>query len=530
MRRYSKPWLVTSLVFVAICADGQNSKDAGSAGPAACLHGTRILLTGRADGYYYKVGKAIADVAQEQCQNAPTSPCLRICAKESEQTLDNIQELAEKDDDVAFAIVQGDVAHDAWYAQPLPLAKKGKAVSLADVKLVTPLYVEAVHILLRPHLNITTLAGLRGKRVWLGPDGSSTEYTARRVLSSVGLDPHPLQCESLDHPVNESDAQVVTCIKGIKDFSKATPWLKAGGLDALFKIGPVPSSDIASVMLPASAAPDGRRSEFQILPFDYDLAHQYAQDGSYVERLIQKDAYGQREATLTIGVPALLLTNLDKQDEDVAWLANLVRQHRQEIEKKMDVKLGLLDIKTKEASFVVHDMAAPGFYDRWKDWITPGIMAMVALIWIALRWRRFEPRLGRLIDTVLHHRLSLASVLLGACYCLGALWLQHLESGVNEAFRSFPMSVLSTIRQSVPLLQSQMITPEGQSQGRIVISLISLAAVFFLKQWLWPSMKRLAMKVGRRLDLPAAAEPQSDVVGRQNAGPGQPSLAFRRKL
>ncbi len=529
MRRYSKPWLVTSLVFVAICADGQSGKDADSVGHAACPHGTRILLTGRPDGYYYKVGKAIADVAQEQCKNAPTSPCLRICAKESEQTLDNIQELAERDDDVAFAIVQGDVAHDAWYGQPLPLENKGKPVSFAEVRLVTPLYAEAVHILLRPHLNITTLAGLRGKRVWLGPDGSSTEYTARRVLSSVGLDPHPSRCESLDHPVSESDAQVVTCIKGIKDFSKAMPWLKEGGLDALFKIGPVPSSDIASVILPASAAPDGR-SEFQILPFDYDLAHQYAQDGSYVERLIQKDAYGQRDATLSIGVPALLLTNLDKQDEDVAWLANLVREHRRDIEKKMDVKLGLLDIKTKEASFVVHDMAAPSFYQRWKDWTTPGIMATIALIGIALGWRRVGPKFGQLLVAVLRHRLSLASAVLGACYCLGALWLEHLESGVNEAFRSFPMSVLSTIRQSVPLLQSQMITPEGQSQGRIVISLISLAAAFFLKQWLWPSLKQLAAEVRRRFDLPAAAAPQSDVIGQQAVGHGQPSLAFRRKL
>ena len=61
---------------------------------------------------------------------------------------------------------------------------------LPDVKLVTPLYVEALHLLVRGELAASVtpdLAGLRGRRVDLGPAGSATEGLATEGLRFAGV-------------------------------------------------------------------------------------------------------------------------------------------------------------------------------------------------------------------------------------------------------------------------------------------------------------------------------------------------------
>jgi hypothetical protein len=84
-----------------------------------------------------------------------------------------------------------------------------------------------VHILLRPHLNITNLEGLRGLKVWLGPPGTGTEYTATRLLRGAGFSLG--ECEPVEHEYEETDALVVTWVKDIPDFPCAKGQLRAGG-------------------------------------------------------------------------------------------------------------------------------------------------------------------------------------------------------------------------------------------------------------------------------------------------------------
>lgn len=279
MRRHLKLWLFAGLVsaFQSAYAGPKRPVDPFNGVCSETTPSYHTLITGAEDGYYYKVGRAIALVAYEQCKQGLSS-CVYICAEPSDQTLDNFKRLANKEAD--FAIVQGDVAHDVWFHHPL--RGNGEKIDDEHVKLVTPLYVEAVHILLRPHLNITTLEGLRGKRVWLGTSESSTAYTASRVLSSAGLNPSPPECEDLEHESDEQDAMVVTCIWGSRTkvsftFGSAVDALKDAHLDALFKIAPVPSKDIQDTLLPTSAGPGEAsesasreselRSDFQLLPF-----------------------------------------------------------------------------------------------------------------------------------------------------------------------------------------------------------------------------------------------------------------------
>jgi len=511
MWRLLKPLLFASLALVAhtaFCTDnGVVSIDNQS-----CSSGDRILLTGSKTGYYYQVGKAVEQVAKEQCNKAPASPCIRICAKESGQTLDNILLLANKE--VDFAIVQGDVAHDAWYGHPLPLGrnlpgekKENIAIEgVKNVKLVTPLYVEAVHILLRPHLNITSLQELRGLKVWLGLPGSSTEYTATRVLRGAGFSLG--KCESPGHRYEETDALVVTCVKDTDDFSNVMAQLKPGGLDALFKIGPVPTSDIERHLLSKAAGPDEtnpKKSDYQLLPVDYDLASKFVEDGSYVYRLIQADDYGQAQSTLTIGVPALLLTNLSSNNADVALLAQLIRDNRRKIEEivthsipknsttpKLSLDLLNVPVPVKSNNFV-HEMAKPYLYHSSIVFHIIPVAVFVALCFLVawfsdMTFRQF------FIALLLGHSLIISLVLFGLACCGGALWLQQYEGSVNEGFRSFPISVWSTIRQTLPFSHSQMITPQGELQGSIVAWTIRLVFAFgivrALKEKFGPLLKR----------------------------------------
>ncbi len=68
-----------------------------------------------------------------------------------------------------FSIAQSDLARDAWYGHHPAFNER-----VTSVRIVMWLYVEAVHILLAPELNISRLEDLKGRRVGLFLAGSGT--------------------------------------------------------------------------------------------------------------------------------------------------------------------------------------------------------------------------------------------------------------------------------------------------------------------------------------------------------------------
>src|SRR5262249_17905986 len=132
------------------------------------------LLSGASYGYYFKVGESIS-AALGRGPNP-----LQVEVIPTRQTRCNLYGLQTGCTDLA--LVQSDIAHDAWYGHP-PISSS----PLGHIALVGQLYVETVHILVRPHLNLGRLADLRGRRVWLGSKDSFTVYSARRILDAAGL-------------------------------------------------------------------------------------------------------------------------------------------------------------------------------------------------------------------------------------------------------------------------------------------------------------------------------------------------------
>ena len=139
-------------------------------------HKNPILLTGARGLNYDIVGRAIAEA-----YNKTVPPDEQITPCRSEGSLQNVQKLASNE--ATFALVQSDVAHAVWFNHPVlkgddpcfPISAKLQDES-ERLQLITPLYTEVLHILVRPHLNV---AGLADSKTAPSLDWKATE---RRVF------------------------------------------------------------------------------------------------------------------------------------------------------------------------------------------------------------------------------------------------------------------------------------------------------------------------------------------------------------
>jgi uncharacterized protein len=393
------------------------------------------LLTGSEKGYYYKFGMAIRQVAARTRE-------MNLCVQTTDRNLDNVAQLEAGN--VDFAIAQSDVAHDAWYGHPPKFHHRA-----AGVQIVMPLYLEAVHILLRPHLNISRLEDLKGKKVGVGLQASGTEYTAKHILAAVDL-----QSE------NGKDFDAVTTSDPA--FCHSVNKLMGGSLDALFRVTVVPLMDIRdAVKLDPNPVEKGNTDcdaarEVRLLPLDHELAERLVRDGSYIETLIPKTAYRQKESTLTVGVQALLLSGKSASNANVKKLARIVRFKHAEIEEALSEiiaaertghatenlpTLSLLDVPLPALMPFVHPSAERYVYhwwrSSWKSELT--ILAALVIIVRGIVWKRNA--LGRAMERQPNLTFAIAGTLL--IWLVGACVLYHF-GGVDEHFNSFPRSLVST--------------------------------------------------------------------------------------
>lgn len=130
------------------------------------------ITTGPKGGYYHKVCMAIQPIAQRRGMNVQCLPC-------SNGSLENVYKLEQGT--AEFALVQSDVAHRAWKGE-YPFEEQHP-----QIRLVSPLFTEKVHILVRPHQYLSSVAQLKGKRVWLGAKNSGSRASAFAVLRAAGL-------------------------------------------------------------------------------------------------------------------------------------------------------------------------------------------------------------------------------------------------------------------------------------------------------------------------------------------------------
>ena len=129
--------------------------------PALCVFGqaqqkTLLLASGESQGNYTKLANAISLVAEKN--GVKLQPVL------SGGSVDNIKLLTSGRADLA--LVQGDVAVRAVLGH-LPFPDP-----LTNIELLTPIFTEPIHILVRDDLFIFSVDDLKGKAIAIGVDGS----------------------------------------------------------------------------------------------------------------------------------------------------------------------------------------------------------------------------------------------------------------------------------------------------------------------------------------------------------------------
>jgi TRAP transporter TAXI family solute receptor len=348
-----------------------------------------VIATGPESGTYHALGVALARVLETEEIVASTE--VRTTGG-SVENMDLIGALVEGAD---LAFVQGDTP------------------THSGVQLVTPLYEEVLHILVRTDIadEVDDITDLDGRRLSLGNHGSGTRQLSERVIDHFGVTP------GSDVPLTPSEAA-----EGLLD----------GTLDALFVLKAIPSrlidgladSDAVRFVSLGDAQELGNEAEGISMVFP-----------SIRSAIIPRATYHllPQEPVSTISVSALLVADRDLDPLLVRDVTESIFENRSgtgglEGQELLVARRIREDYRPASFSMAYHDGAVsyyrredPAFFVEYAEAISLGLTLLVGLYsgYIALReWmrRRMKNRIDAYLLEVEHrssdlHDLSLQELL-----------------------------------------------------------------------------------------------------------------------
>ena len=152
------------------------------------------IATGSRSGAYFSFGQEYAAVLNKSG--------VTLLVEETHGSVENLQRLGNEAFKADAALVQGG------------LFDVDRAAS-AEILSLGRMFLEPVWVFYRGERNITSLTGLRGRRVSVGPPGSGTQILARELLAKNGID------------------EATTTFQQMK-FEDSAAALKRGEVDAIF--------------------------------------------------------------------------------------------------------------------------------------------------------------------------------------------------------------------------------------------------------------------------------------------------------
>ncbi|MET7441344.1 TAXI family TRAP transporter solute-binding subunit, partial [Streptomyces sp. NPDC005568] len=168
--------------------------------------------TGTPTGVYQTYGDLLRQAAAEDM------PDLKVRLLNSDGSQDNVRRVATGEAD--FSIAAADAVETYKH-------HRGKGAD--RLRGCARLYDDYVHLVVPEHSKVRSVAGLRGKRVAVGPDGSGVRLIADRVLKAAGLDPR---------------TDIVPLPDGIKTMPEK---LERDRIDAFFWSGGLPTSAVTTL-------------------------------------------------------------------------------------------------------------------------------------------------------------------------------------------------------------------------------------------------------------------------------------------
>ncbi|MEV7804161.1 TAXI family TRAP transporter solute-binding subunit [Microbispora sp. NPDC088329] len=280
---------VTAALLAGGCGGDRSATKGGTGG------GARLsIATGNTTGVYYVLGGGLAELIDKHL------PGHRATAEATGASVENIQRVIRGQSDIAFTLA--DTAADA-------VEGTGAFTAPQPIRALARLYGNYTHVIARTDAGITSVAGLRGKRVSTGSPNSGTEVIALRLLAAAGLDP--------DKDVKRQALSLPETVQGLKD----------GTLDALVWSGGLPTSGITDLVTSMG-------DEVTFVPLNDVLPAVRAAHGPvYTEGVIPKEAYGTPSDVPAIVVPNLLVVNAAMDAKLAEDLTRLIFDHKADLEK-----------------------------------------------------------------------------------------------------------------------------------------------------------------------------------------------------
>ena len=284
--------------------------------------------TGWPSGSYYKFGEAFAVYANKQG--------FKVFNYASEGSLENGYRL--NTGRIDFALLQSDVAevlYKGW-------VEEGQLPS-PDLRAIASLWPEAIHVITLEKSGIHTFPDIEDQRIAIGSLRSGTRFTAARIWLAAGFE-----------RMNSNNVKLLGRGNSIKA-------LENDEVDVIIIAGAIPD--------PALQDLAQRRDDIRFIPLDQTLINKLTdQNFAYYGLSIQAKTYpGQTEPVLTLAMAALLATNVNTSNEDVAQFMTLLRDGTGEIARTF-YRAGFITDKTSRLgiSMPLHP-GAEKFYARIRQ-------------------------------------------------------------------------------------------------------------------------------------------------------------------
>jgi TRAP transporter TAXI family solute receptor len=270
------------------------------------------------------LGRLTGPLSEALTKVVPDHFPVRIEVEKTATTRDYLRLLVQGQ--AELAIVQTDLSYVA-YTQGLP-DLPGPQQRLRGVAV---LYRSPVHLIARRASGIQALADVRGKRVFLGSDGNTTEFTTKMILEGIGV--------SVDEK-RMPEGDVVDA-------------LAKGELDAAFIRGNDPSPAVQRVMDAPGVflVPVRKRDVEQIRSH-----HPFLRSTS-----IPSGLYGNEEEIETVGTDMLLACRDDLPEELVYWITRTMFESLPDLAESYSL-LRQIDLQQLSASPIPLHPGAARFY------------------------------------------------------------------------------------------------------------------------------------------------------------------------
>jgi TRAP transporter TAXI family solute receptor len=277
------------------CGGKQQAGPAATGGGTSCEAGEgRITIaTGNSGGVYYVLGGGLAQLISGNTK-------LRATAAETGASVQNIQQLAAGNYDVAFSLA--DTAADAVAGKGSFDGKPQKVQALARI------YPNSTQVLVRTDAGIGSVADMKGKRISTGSPKSGTEVIANRLLQAAGLKP-------------DTDVQAQRL-----DLAKTADGMKSGTLDGLVWSGGLPTAQITDI----TTALPGKVKFLDVTPL---LPALKQVNPVYAQAVLPAATYGQPADVPTVVVPNLLLVREDFPAANACAITKLIFDKQAELVK-----------------------------------------------------------------------------------------------------------------------------------------------------------------------------------------------------